>query len=164
MSVRDERISSTRMMECYGKENMCNRNPIQCIIPPYIIEHLTKSEDPQIRSRAVAHLSTAARIRTFREAAQAMPTLMATMSPSCRKDRVVYDAQQTDLLPGKVVRSEGQPPVSDVAVNDAYDLSGNAYDFYEQVFQRNSLDNNGMMLVSSVHVAPRSMSQDSMCR
>ena len=82
-----------------------------------------------------------------------MPTLMATMSPNCQKDRVVYDAQQTDLLPGKVVRSEGQSPVSDVAVNDAYDLSGDAYDFYEQVFQRNSLDNNGMMLVSSVHVA-----------
>jgi Zn-dependent metalloprotease len=132
---------------------MCNRNPIQCIIPPYITEHLVQSADPQIRSRAIAHLSTAATVRAFREAAQATPTLMAAMSPNRQRHRLVYDAQQTDQLPGSLVRSEGQDTVSDPAVNEAYDFSGDTYDFYEQLFQRNSLDDNGMTLVSSVHVA-----------
>lgn len=52
---------------------MCERNPIQCIIPPYITDELVKSADAQVRSRAVAQIRTAARMRAFREAAQAMP-------------------------------------------------------------------------------------------
>ncbi len=31
---------------------MCARNPIQCIIPPYITERLAQSDDPAVRSRA----------------------------------------------------------------------------------------------------------------
>jgi len=65
----------------------------------------------------------------------------------------VYDARQTDQLPGTLVRSEGQASVIDAAVNEAYDFSGDTYDFYQEVFQRNSLDDSGMTLVSSIHVA-----------
>jgi Zn-dependent metalloprotease len=127
---------------------MCTRNHSQCILPPYITEQLAKSPNPQIRDRAIAHLSTAATMRAFREAAQAMPTLMAALSPNRQRHRLVYDAQQTDQLPGTLVRSEGQAAVADAAVNEAYDFSGDTYDFYNQVFQRNSLDDNGMTLVS----------------
>jgi Zn-dependent metalloprotease len=92
-------------------------------------------------------------MRAFREAAQAMPTLMAAMSPNRQKHRLVYDARQTDQLPGTLVRSEGPASVIDAAVNEAYDFSGDTYDFYQEVFQRNSLDDNGMTLVSSINVA-----------
>jgi Zn-dependent metalloprotease len=132
---------------------MCQRNPIQCIIPPYVTDELVKSADPKIRSRAVAQIRTAARMRAFREAAQAMPTLMAVMSPSKKKFRQVYDAKQSDQLPGTLVRSEGQAKVGDAAMDEAYDGAGDTYDFYDKIFQRNSLDDNGMTLISSVHVA-----------
>jgi Zn-dependent metalloprotease len=132
---------------------MFHRHSIQCIIPPYITEHLAKSSDPKVRSRALANLTAGAAFRAVREMAQAMPTLMAAMSPERTKHRLVYDAQQTDQLPGTLVRSEGQGKVADPAVNEAYDGAGNTYDFYDQVFQRNSLDDNGMTLISSVHVA-----------
>ena len=132
---------------------MCERNPIQCIIPPYITDKLVNSPDPQTRSRAIANLRAATKMRTARVAAQAMPTLMAAMSPGHNKHRLVYDAQQTDELPGTLVRAEGEPDVADVAVNEAYDYSGVTYDFYDQIFQRNSLDDNGMTLISTVHVA-----------
>jgi Zn-dependent metalloprotease len=132
---------------------MCQRNPIQCIIPPYVTDELVKSADPKIRSRAVAQIHTAARMRAFREAAQAMPTLMAVMSPSKKKFRQVYDAKQSDQLPGTLIRSEGQAKVGDAAVDEAYDGAGDTYDFYDKIFQRNSLDDNGMTLISSVHVA-----------
>src|SRR5262249_18701687 len=78
---------------------------------------------------------------------------MAAMSPNRRKHRLVYDAKNTDRLPGDLVRSEGQAKSTDPAVNEAYDYAGDTYDFYDQLFQRNSLDDNGMTLISSVHVA-----------
>ena len=87
---------------------MCDRHPLQCVVPPYITEQLAKSSDPKIRDRAIAHLSTATMMRTFRIAAQAAPTLMASMAPNKQKNRLVYDARKKDTLPGKLVRSEGQ--------------------------------------------------------
>lgn len=131
---------------------MCERNSIQCIIPPYINDVLVNSPDPQTRSRAIANIRAAAKMRTFRVAAQAMPTLMAAMSPNHNRHRLVYDAQQIDQLPGVLVRQEGEPNVADQAVNEAYDFSGITYDFYDQIFQRNSLDDNGLTLISTVHV------------
>jgi len=132
---------------------MCRRDSIQCIIPPYITEHLAQSPNPEIRSRALASLASAAALRAERVMAQAMPTLLAAMSPTQTKHRLVYDAQQTDQLPGKLVRSEGQGKATDPTVNEAYDGAGDTYDFYDQVFQRNSLDDRGMTLKSTVHVA-----------
>jgi Zn-dependent metalloprotease len=131
---------------------MCQRNPIQCIIPPYVTDELAKSADPKIRSRAVAQIRAAARMRAFREAAQAMPTLMAVLSPSKKKFRQMYDAKKSDQLPGTLVRSEGQAKVGDAAADEAYDGAGDTYDFYDKIFQRNSLDDAGMTLISSVHV------------
>jgi Zn-dependent metalloprotease len=78
---------------------------------------------------------------------------MATAAPTKQKHRLVYDAGLTDELPGKLVRAEGKAKVKDVAVNEAYDGSGDTYDFYQQLFSRNSLDDDGMALISSVHVA-----------
>jgi Zn-dependent metalloprotease len=131
---------------------MCERHPIQCIIPPYINEHLAKSADPATRARAVANLKAGAAMRALRVMSQAMPSLMVSAAPTKKKTRQVFDAKKTDELPGKLVRSEGQPKVADKAVNQAFDHSGDTYDFYDTVFSRNSLDDKGMTLVSTVHV------------
>ena len=134
---------------------MCNRHPIHCIIPPYIMEHLAQSEDPQIRAAANASLAAAEEIRASRAVLPATPSLGVRTALPRRRYREVYDAHQTRQLPGELVRSEGEAPVDDVAVNEVYDFSGDAYDFYDEVFQRNSLDNEGMVLISSVHVLPK---------
>ncbi|AYC33626.1 M4 family peptidase [Pseudomonas cavernae] len=132
---------------------MCARDPLHCIIPPYIIEHLAQSADPEVRCRAIANLAASKTFRAVRTTAQAMPGLLATMSPARSKHRLVYDAGHTDQLPGALVRAEGQNGVADPAVNEAYDGSGDTYDFFHELFQRNSLDANGMSLISTVHVA-----------
>ena len=131
---------------------MCDRNPLQCIVPPYINERLARHPDPAVRARAIANLKVAATMRAMRLMTQAMPTLMASASPGKKKQRLVHDARGTDQLPGTLVRSEGQKKVSDKAVNEAYDFSGDTYDFYDQIFNRNSLDDNGMSLISTVHL------------
>ncbi|WP_422420574.1 M4 family metallopeptidase [Pseudomonas sp. GZD-222] len=132
---------------------MCNRNPYHCIIPPCITEHLARSDDPEVRARAIANLKAGATFRATRLSSRAMPTLMVSMSPDSNRNRLVYSANGTAELPGKLVRSEGQGETTDVAVNEAYHGAGATYDFYDELFGRNSLDDNGMSLVSTVHVA-----------
>jgi Zn-dependent metalloprotease len=52
--------------------------------------------------------------------------ILAFMKPVAAelKHRIVFDANNGTQLPGTVVRQEGEPPVTDVAVNEAYDGSG----------------------------------------
>jgi len=132
---------------------MCERHPLHCIIPPYINDRLAQSENPALRSFAIANIRAAAAMRAKRVLTQSMPSLMVSAAPAKTKHRLVYDAQGKDRLPGKLLRSEGQGPVKDKAANAAYDNAGDTYDFYNTVFGRNSLDGNGMTLISSVHLA-----------
>ena len=128
------------------------RHPIQCIVPPYMVEHMARSADPTIRERALVDLARSSAVRAVRTFSQQMPTLLATASPTGRKHRLVYDARKKDVLPGKLVRAEGDPKTADPCVNEAYDYSGDTFDFFLERFARNSLDDDGMTLISSVHV------------
>ncbi|HKJ39350.1 MAG TPA: M4 family metallopeptidase, partial [Anaerolineales bacterium] len=67
------------------------------------------------------------------------------------KERIIYDAKNGTSLPGSPIMHEGDPPSSDIAVNEAYDGSGATYDLYKDIFSRNSIDGNGMRLDSTVH-------------
>jgi Zn-dependent metalloprotease len=132
---------------------MCQRDPIQCIIPPYITERLLRSADAEVRARAEANVAAAAKMRAARDRARAASSLIPKRAPAGGKHRLLYDAKKRDSLPGELVRSEGEGPVADPAVNEAYDHAGATYDFYDLVFKRNSLDGNGMTLIGTVHVA-----------
>ncbi|MGH9857904.1 MAG: M4 family metallopeptidase, partial [Acidobacteriota bacterium] len=72
------------------------------------------------------------------------------VSPGVKR-RTVYDAENGMTLPGRMVRSEGEAPLKDISVNEAYDGTGNIYDFFKSVFERNSIDGQGMPLDSTVH-------------
>jgi len=65
--------------------------------------------------------------------------------------RQVFDAQNTKNLPGVLLRKEGDPPVSDKNADEAYDNVGKCYYYYLNVYGRNSWDNEGSPLNSSVH-------------
>lgn len=132
---------------------MCQRDAIQCIIPPYITEWLLRSDNPEVRARAEANITAAANTRAARSKARSSPSLMALRPLAAGKHRLLFDANNTDRLPGALVRSEGQSPVADPAVNEAFDHAGATYDFYNSVFSRDSLDDRGMTLSGTVHVA-----------
>lgn len=129
-----------------------HRHPLQCIIPPYILQHMARSADPRLREMAIVALAAASAVRAVRAFAQQMPTMLAAPSPAGRRHRLVYDARGRDELPGKLVRSEGEKKTADPSVNEAYDFSGDTFDFFHALFGRNSLDDAGMSLISSVHV------------
>ncbi|PSB04947.1 M4 family metallopeptidase [Merismopedia glauca] len=140
--------------------HICNNpschNPLHCFLPPHVIDRLTESEDPEIRRLAIDAKASAAAARAVRSTLATMPMMAAIPSPAGTKYRLVYNAENRRFpLPGTLVRSEGDPPVTDEAVNEAYDYSGVTYDFYKDIFGRNSLDNRGMSLISSVHFGSR---------
>jgi vibriolysin len=67
------------------------------------------------------------------------------------KNREIHDLNHTTSLPGPISRTEGGPAVSDAVVNTNYNLLGLTYDCYKNLFNRDSYDNAGATLVSSVH-------------
>lgn len=126
-------------------------NPLCCFVPPYIAEHLINSNDPAIRQIALASLGN--EFRTARRLLGTLPAITSLTGLLTGKERYIHDMNgDSDPLPGKLVRKEGDPPTQDDAVNEAYDYSGDVYDFYQQVFNRDSLDDAGFPLISSVHV------------
>jgi len=64
---------------------------------------------------------------------------------------LTYDAQNGSDLPGVLRRSEGEGPYGDPDVDSAHDFAGDTYDFYLEYNDRDSIDGNGMSIVSSVH-------------
>jgi Zn-dependent metalloprotease len=123
---------------------------LSCILPPHILEQIIANGTPQQRQKAVqtTRITTQFRLERVREAGQESRPRPAQ---AAGLQRNVYTAGNLSNLPGQLVRSEGAPPSSDVAVNEAYDGSGATYDLYWDVYQRNSIDGAGMILDSTVH-------------
>lgn len=65
--------------------------------------------------------------------------------------RLIYDAKNKTEIPGQLVRREGDPPSGDIAVDEVYDRLGKVYDFFWNVYERNSIDNKGVPLTATVH-------------
>ncbi len=70
---------------------------------------------------------------------------------SAAPTRTIYDAQNTEQLPGLIVREEDDAPVADAAVNEAYDALGATFRLLLEAFERDSLDGAGAPLHATVH-------------
>ncbi|HKF43562.1 MAG TPA: M4 family metallopeptidase [Thermoanaerobaculia bacterium] len=119
------------------------------IVPPHMLIAICQNGTTEERGRALRTLVLSERLRERR----VVLSLLPGAAPVGQKRRVVYDAKHKTTLPGTLVRSEGDPPKKDAAVNEAYDGAGSTYDLYWKVYQRNSIDGRGMRLDSSVHYA-----------
>ncbi|MDF5719416.1 MAG: M4 family metallopeptidase [Rhizonema sp. PD37] len=126
--------------------------PICCVLPPHMLEHIAQNGNPSQRDWAFQTLEVSAQFRGRREVVANFTTIMAQPG---EKRRSVYDAKNGSTLPGVLVRSENEPPSSDPIVNEAYDGAGITYDFYHEVFDRNSVDNNGLRLDATVHYSTK---------
>jgi Zn-dependent metalloprotease len=128
------------------------RRSIYCILPPYVLDKVAQNGAPSQREKALRTLSTDHTMRALRVAN--IPARLPNMLRSPvegEKNRTIYNVHHTMELPGKVVRAEGGPPTGDVAADEAYDALGATYDFYWDIYDRNSIDDEGMLLKASVH-------------
>ncbi len=133
---------------------MSHRHSIFCILPPYMLDQIVQNGSNAQSDLATQTLASSHAIRERRQSL----VMGITRSPSTSaeavaavKQRAVYTANTGTTLPGTLVRSEGDAPVTDVAVNEAYDGSGATFDLYDEIYGRNSIDNHGLELISTVH-------------
>ena len=121
--------------------------PLCGILPPHILISIVARGTAEERRDALATLALSERFRGRRHLLGAL----AVATPAGEKRRSVFDAHHTTTLPGTLVRTEGDAPTADVEVDEAYDGAGATYDLYFEVYGRNSIDDRGMRLDSSVH-------------
>ena len=130
---------------------MPHRHSIFCILPPHMLDQVAQRGSPMQREIAQRTLASSQLIREKRHSLIGKGAAMRIAALDTGKQRAVYDAKFSTKLPGTLMRKEGDAPVADVAVNEAYDGSGATYDLYYTAFGRNSIDNNGLKLDSTVH-------------
>lgn len=128
---------------------------IQCIIPPHILETIQLRGNVKQRKMAKSLLTMSENVRNERQvsvpvAPQVVVTAVA-VGENLKPKREIYDGKKKALLPGTLVRKEGEPEVKDIDVNRVYDGAGDTYNLYLDQFQRDSLDGKGMKLMSTVH-------------
>ena len=128
---------------------MRHRTAVCSFLPPHILRHIAENADGETRERAQATLEQSAQMRG--ERAVVATIAGALVIPAGEKRRTVYDAHHGRELPGQLVRGEGARPTGDAVADEAYDGAGKTYDFYRKVFDRNSIDDRGLRLDSTVH-------------
>ena len=68
------------------------------------------------------------------------------------KNRVIYNVNNKRSLTGATLaRIEGQAATGNTDVDQAYDYSGDTYDFYKNAYGRDSIDGLGLAMTSYVH-------------
>jgi Zn-dependent metalloprotease len=133
-----------------------HRHSIFCIIPPYVLDEIAQKGTPKQRTAALRTKSVDNTFRAFRLANQAarfapQRNAIAGAGQPVQKRRTIYTAAGTQNLPGTPVRSEGQGPTGDLATDEAYEGLGATFDFFETIFDRNSIDDSGLALDATVH-------------
>jgi len=128
-----------------------HHHPINCIVPPHILEHIAQNGSIGQRNMAIDTLKASEQMRGHRRALSDFSGAVMRFTAVAGKERIVYDAKNGSSLPGTAVRKEGEPASSDVAVNEAYDGAGATYDLYKSIYNRDSIDNKGMRIDSTVH-------------
>jgi Zn-dependent metalloprotease len=119
-----------------------------CIVPPYMLRAILQNGSST--QQAVAW-STLTDSEQFRGERRLITAIAAPSVSSGGRNRRVYDARHKYDLPGKLVRSEGKLRSKDVNVNEAYSGAGATYSMYKRVFSRDSIDDHGMRIDSTVH-------------
>ncbi|KAI2636656.1 metalloprotease [Xylaria nigripes] len=127
-------------------------------VPDILLKHIAESGDvdEHIRNCAKHDLEHAKNVQAkYLRTKSATEEQQILVAPSERTTyRAVYDAHNDENeadLPGTRERIEGQKPVTDKAVNQAFDNAGNVLRFYREIFSWQSIDDKNEHVVSSVH-------------
>lgn len=142
--MQRKKKTSARMTGCRQVPHIC---PICCIVPPHMLKEVLQNGNAEQRAWAFQTLTVS---EQFRGRRLTVGNISFAVSAG-EKRRTIFDAKNGNDLPGTLVRSEGDPPSGDPAIDEAYDGSGATYDLYDQVFERNSIDSRGLRLDSTVH-------------
>jgi Zn-dependent metalloprotease len=139
------------------------RYPLCCVIPDYVLRNIAERGNEEERKVALDALATSVTMRSLRTQAEARrsvtpraaaPELTAALAPPT-KERLIRDAAGTMDLRGEIVRQEHGDASQDEAVEEAFERLGDTWDFFFNVYARNSIDKSGMPLEGVVHYRQR---------
>jgi Zn-dependent metalloprotease len=118
-------------------------------MPPHILQKLLESKDRNIRETALNTLLASTRLRGQRMTRAAFFSAAA----SANGRRTIFDLHSgTDLSRAATARTEdSKDPSRDDSVERAFKGLGATREFYSEIFDRSSLDDQGMRLEAYVH-------------
>ena len=132
--------------------------PGQCILPPRVLRTVAERGDARqrrvaLRTLALDETMRSARLETGARLAGTAQGRVSAVAPlrEPARTRLVRDAAGSVDLQSPIARREGDPPLGDLAVDEAYEYLGVTWDFYFRVFARDSIDQQGMALDCVVH-------------
>lgn len=141
---------------------MCKNhfNPIHCIIPPYMIKKLMESGNKKIADKAINTNFRNYRFRNdrifFHNASLKEKRILGLIGKQVGKEVLqmeVYDCKQKTDLAGATLLwdSKNNQKITSLAGKNVIKGGKASWDFYWQLFGRNSIDNNGLLIKQYVH-------------
>jgi Zn-dependent metalloprotease len=128
-------------------------------MPPHILREIAQRGNAGERAAAMNTLALDSTFRSLRAAPHpAAPGVGVAPQPAPhRKHRTIYTARHQQQLPGEVVATEERPPAraADAAAYEAFEGLGATWDFYSEVYGRQSIDDEGMPLEATIHYATK---------
>lgn len=148
---------------CFSSCSHTDHHPIQCIVPPHMLEVIALRGDERIADMARSLLKQSQQLRKERqehghvtpppreEAMAATSVGDSSTDSGLIPDRQIHDGQHKATLPGKLVREEGDGPCGIEDADKAYDAAGEVFHLFANEYGRNSLDGDGMPLIATVN-------------
>ena len=141
---------------------MCksNLNPIHCIIPPYMLTKLMESGNKTVADMAVNTNFRSYRFRNdrifFQKASLRDKAILGLIAKETGKDIMqmeVYDCKQKTDLAGATLLwdTKNNQKITSLAGKNVIKGGKASWDFYRQLFGRNSIDNKGLLIKQYVH-------------
>jgi Zn-dependent metalloprotease len=148
LDVRNQSVFSQKPANISNSSKNLGNNFVCFIVPEYINRHIMEKGTEEQKKRAWQTIILTEQLRGRRNVAGSMHTLFAVAD---KLHRTIFNAQNSESLPGSLIRSEGAKPKGGRNVTEAYDYCGDTYNFYDKIFKRSSVDGRGMRLDSTVH-------------
>ncbi|MEX2289080.1 MAG: protealysin inhibitor emfourin [Mycobacteriales bacterium] len=119
-------------------------------IPPYLLERVAFAHvDDDVARCGQATLAVDNALRARRSVtAAATGTVHAPAPPN---SWVIFSADNTATLPGRALRSAGDPRTGDLAVDEAYAGVEASLELFDEALGRSSFDGRGATVLATVH-------------
>ena len=122
-------------------------------IPPYLLRRLARTTTlggERVVGEYTLELDRV--LRSRREDPGSAPASSARAAVDSRAaTRLVHTADNTETLPGVLVRTDGDPATGDLAVDEAFESCGQVLDLFAAEFARRSMDGSGGPVWITVH-------------
>lgn len=135
---------------------MCThtRNPLHCILPPYITSKMADSKNKNVAELGLKNKFRSTRFRNDRKFFSSLDkdkrkffAVVKAAKPKPKPVIKIYNCSGNTTLPGALMNVNS----TESDYRNVYNGAEQTWKFYYDLFKRNSIDNKGLQLVNSIH-------------